>query len=72
MTTFLTILLVTFTDGSTYERPYSSSRECSDAIARVEALANENDLPIEMVQCVPTGILTKSPVPMRRPEGGEG
>lgn len=72
MTTFLTILLVTFTDGSTYERPYPNSQECGDAIARVEALASENDLPIEMVQCIPTGTLTKSPVPMRRPEGDNG
>lgn len=66
--TFLTILLITFTDGSTYELPFKSGQECGEAIARVETISSDNGFPVEMVQCVPTVVVTKSPVPKRRPE----
>ncbi len=68
MTTFMTILIVTFIDGSTYERPYLSARACSDAMPVVEALADEYGYEIDSVQCSKTSIITTSPIPKRRPE----
>jgi hypothetical protein len=68
MTTFLTILVITFIDGSTYEQSYDSARACADAIPQMEAKAAENGFGVDMVQCIKTPAPTTSPVPKRRPE----
>lgn len=68
MTTFMTILVVTFIDGSTYDRPYPSAAACSDAIPVIESIAEEHGFEISMMQCRKTNIITTSPVPKRRPE----